>query len=85
MCTQLLVKYYLIDSVLVHAIFLNQFTDNCSLSMIAGQNEAVKVRLYNVRNMHSLIIYMLTAPCMYAHAKAFHFHYLEVVMKAIPG
>ena len=40
-----IVKCYLIDSVLVHAILLDHFMDNLPFSMIAGQNETVKVRL----------------------------------------
>ena len=47
MCTQALqVKFYLTKTVLVHAVLLNQFTDNPPFSMTARQHQTIQVGLY---------------------------------------
>ena len=40
------VKHYLTDTVLVHAVSLNQFTDNPPSSMTACQHQTIQVGLY---------------------------------------
>ena len=37
---------YLIDSMLVHVVFLNQFTDNALVSMKAGHHQTIQVGLF---------------------------------------